>query len=131
MEYNPRRHGQTKSEEKRTAPGTRRRPRGVRVAKLPKHAVTLAAIVRAKEGQELLLEAELRALVAPTRREEGCLQYDLHRSTDLTGQFFLHEVWETREHHTAHYETPHFLRWNARKDALLAAREATFWQQIA
>jgi hypothetical protein len=27
--------------------------------------------------------------------------------------------------------TPHFLRWNARKDALLASREGTFWQQIA
>ncbi len=108
-----------------------RRPRGARVAKLPKHAVTLAVIVRAKEGQELLLEAELRALVAPTRREEGCLQYDLHRSTELAGQFFLHEVWETREHHTAHTRTPHFLRWNARKDALLIAREVTFWQQIA
>lgn len=110
---------------------SRKRSKGPRVAKLPKHAVTLAVIVRAKEGQELLLEAELRALVAPTRREEGCLQYDLHRSTDLTGQFFLHEVWESREHHTAHTRTPHFLRWNARKDALLAAREATFWQQIA
>jgi quinol monooxygenase YgiN len=110
---------------------SRKRPKGLRVAKLPKHAVTLAVIVRAKEGQELLLEAELRALVAPTRREEGCLQYDLHRSTDLTGQFFLHEVWESREHHTAHTRTPHFLRWNARKDALLTAREATFWQQIA
>ncbi len=109
----------------------RRRPRGARVAKLPKHAVTLAVIVRAKEGQELLLEAELRALLAPTRREEGCLQYDLHRSTELAGQFFLHEVWETREHHTAHTRTPHFLRWNARKDALLIAREVTFWQQIA
>lgn len=109
---------------------TRRRSKGARVAKLPKHAVTLAVIVRAKEGQELLLEAELRALVAPTRREEGCLQYDLHRSAELAGQFFLHEVWETREHHTAHTRTPHFLRWNARKDALLVAREVTFWQQI-
>ncbi len=108
-----------------------RRSRGAKAAKLPKHAVTLAVIVRAKEGQELLLEAELRALVAPTRREEGCLQYDLHRSTELAGQFFLHEVWETREHHTAHTRTPHFLRWNARKDALLIAREVTFWQQIA
>jgi quinol monooxygenase YgiN len=93
--------------------------------------VTLTVIVRAKEGQELLLEAELRALVAPTRREEGCLQYDLHRSAELAGQFFLHEVWASRELHTAHTRTPHFLRWNARKDALLAAREATFWQQIA
>jgi quinol monooxygenase YgiN len=109
----------------------RRRFKGAKVVKLPKHAVTLAVIMRAKEGQEPLLEAELRALVAPTRREEGCLQYDLHCSTDLAGQFFLHEVWETREHHTAHTRTPHFLRWDARKDALLAAREATFWQQIA
>jgi quinol monooxygenase YgiN len=110
---------------------SRKRSKGAKVVKLPKHAVTLAVIVRAKEGQELLLEAELRALVAPTRREEGCLQYDLHRSTDLAGQFFLHEVWETREHHAAHTRTRHFLRWNARKDSLLAAREATFWQQIA
>jgi quinol monooxygenase YgiN len=110
---------------------SRRRTKGATVVKLPKHAVTLTVIVRAKEGQELLLEGELRALVAPTRREAGCLQYDLHRSTELPGQFFLHEVWETREHHTAHTRTPHFLRWNARKDALLTAREATFWQQIA
>jgi hypothetical protein len=27
--------------------------------------------------------------------------------------------------------SPHFLRWNARKDALLASRDATFWKQIA
>jgi len=109
----------------------RRSSKGARVVKLPKHAVTLTVVVRAKEGQELLLEAELRALVAPTRREEGCLQYDLHRSKELPGQFFLHEVWGSSEHHTAHTRTPHFLRWNARKDALLAAREAIFWQQIA
>ena len=110
---------------------SRRKSEGARVVKLPKHAVTLTVVVRAKEGQELLLEAELRALVGPTRREEGCLQYDLHRSTELPGQFFLHEVWESREHHTTHTRTPHFLRWNARKDALLAARELIFWKQIA
>jgi len=108
-----------------------RKSKRAKVVKLPKHAVTLVVIMRAKEGQEPLLEAELRALVAPTRREEGCLQYDVHRSADLPSQFLLHEVWETREHHTAHTRTPHFLRWNARKDSLLAAREATFWQQIA
>jgi hypothetical protein len=27
--------------------------------------------------------------------------------------------------------TPHFLRWNARKDALLTSRDGTFWKQIA
>ncbi len=88
-------------------------------------------ILRAKEGQEPLLEAELRALIAPTRREEGCLTYDLHRALEIPGAFLLHEVWTTREHHRLHTKTPHFLRWDARKNALLALREATFWQQLA
>ena len=98
--------------------------------KLPKEAVTLAVILRPRDGQDLMLEAELRALIAPTRKEEGCLRYDLHRSVEGPGAFLLHEIWETREHHTAHTKTDHFLRWNARKDGLLASREVGFWRQI-
>jgi len=98
--------------------------------KLPKSGVTLVVLMRARAGHEPFLEAELRALVTPTRKEEGCLQYDLHRAADGTGAFLVHEVWESRERHTAHTKTDHFLRWNARKDALLASREATFWTQI-
>jgi len=99
-------------------------------AKLPKEAATLIVVLRAREGQETLLEAELRALVGPSRREEGCIRYDLHRSVDTPGAVLLHEVWASREAHTEHIHTPHFLRWNARKDALLASREANFWKQI-
>lgn len=108
-----------------------RKPHGRSQVKLPKNAVTLVVLLRAKAGQEILLEAELRALLGPTRREEGCLTYDLHRATDIPGAFLLHEVWESREHHRAHTKTPHFTRWDARKDALLASREASFWQQLA
>jgi quinol monooxygenase YgiN len=110
---------------------TRRRTHGATVTRLPKNAVTLVATLRAKEGQQILLEAELRALIAPTRKEEGCRQCDLHRCVDQPGAYLFHEVWETREHHTAHTRTPHFLRWNARKDALLASRESAFWHQLA
>jgi quinol monooxygenase YgiN len=109
----------------------RRRPNGATVTKLPKSAVTLVVTLRAKEGQHILLEAELRALIGPTRKEQGCLQYDLHRCADQPGTFLFHEVWETRDHHTAHTRTPHYLRWNARKDALLASRESAFWHQLA
>jgi quinol monooxygenase YgiN len=108
-----------------------RRARGAAGGKLPKEAVTLIVILRAREGQETLLEAELRAMVGPTRKEEGCLRYDLHRSIDTPGALLLHEVWTSREAHTEHTHTPHFLRWNARKDALLASRDATFWMQVA
>jgi len=99
-------------------------------AKLPKHAITLIVLLRAREGQETILEAELRALLSPTRKEEGCLRYDLYRSADTPGALLLHEVWETRDAHTEHTHSPHFLRWNARKDALLAGRDATFWRQV-
>jgi quinol monooxygenase YgiN len=108
-----------------------RKHQGAKITKLPKGALTLVVTLRAKEGQHLLLEAELRALVAPTRKEEGCLQYDLHRGADQPGSYLFHEVWESREHHVAHTRTPHFLRWNARKDSLLASKESAFWQQIA
>jgi len=119
---------------KARARGSKRRTRKARGAaggKLPKDAVTLIVILRAREGQETLLEAELRALVSPSRREEGCLAYNLHRSLDTPGALLLHEVWASREAHTEHTNTPHFLRWNARKDALLASRDGTFWKQIA
>jgi quinol monooxygenase YgiN len=109
---------------------TLRRSRSRGNAKLPKDAVTLIVLLRAREGQETILEAELRGMVAPTRKEEGCLRYDLHRSVDTPGALLLHEVWESREAHTGHTHSPHFLRWNARKDALLASRDATFWKQV-
>jgi quinol monooxygenase YgiN len=108
-----------------------RAARGAAAGKLPKDAVTLIVILRAREGQETLLEAELRAMVSPSRKEQGCLRYDLHRSLDIPGALLLHEVWSSREAHTEHMNTPHFLRWNARKDALLASRDGTFWKQIA
>jgi quinol monooxygenase YgiN len=108
-----------------------RKARGAAGGKLPKDAVTQIVILRAREGQETLLEAELRAMVGPSRKEEGCLRYDLHRSVDISGALLLHEVWTSREAHTEHMNTPHFLRWNARKDALLASRDGTFWKQVA
>jgi quinol monooxygenase YgiN len=99
--------------------------------KLSKYAVTLIVLLKSREGQEPLLEAELRALVGPTRREQGCITYDLHRGSDVPGAFLLHEVWASRDHHRLHTQTPHFIRWDARKDALLASRDVTFWKQVA
>jgi quinol monooxygenase YgiN len=102
-----------------------------RAAKLPKDAVALVVMMHAKSGQEPLLQAELTALIRPTRKEDGCILYDLHHSSDILGDFLFYEIWASREAHAAHKRTPHFLRWNARKDTLLAARESTFWKKIS
>src|SRR5579863_48114 len=111
-------------------PARSRKSRAAKTTKLPKDAVTLIVQLRPRDGQEMLLEAELRALIGPTRKEDGCLTYDLHRSAEGPVAYLLHEIWATREAHSKHTNTPHFLRWNARKDALLASREVTYWKQI-
>ena len=122
----------TKRKAKNSRSSSKRHSRKTRISgnKLPKDAVTLIVLLRAREGQEVLLEAELRALISPTRKEEGCITYELHRCADAIGAFLLHEVWESRDAHTAHTKTAHFLRWNARKDALLISRDASFWKLI-
>jgi quinol monooxygenase YgiN len=116
-----------KKAQKRSKAKGRRRAAG---GKLPKDAVTLIVLLRAREGQETILEAELRALVSPSRKEDGCFRFDMYRSVDTPGAFLLHEVWANREAHTEHTHSPHFLRWNARKDALIASRDGTFWKQV-
>jgi quinol monooxygenase YgiN len=137
LEYNP--GLMAKRASKSSSGGRRKRATGAtksasrkstKDGKLPKEAVTLVVLLKSREGQEPLLEAELRALVGPTRKEEGCMVYDLHRGTDVLSSYLLHEVWATREAHRLHTQTPHFIRWNARKDSLLASRDATFWTQI-
>jgi len=111
-------------------PARLRKSRKATSAKLPKDAVTLIVQLRPRDGQEMLLEAELRALVGPTRKEDGCLTYDLHRSAEGPSAFLLDEVWASREAHSRHTKTPHFLRWNARKDSLLASRDVTHWKKV-
>lgn len=93
-------------------------------------SVTLMVRLQAREGQEAALEKELLALIEPTRAEAGCLAYDLYGAADTPGLFTLHEEWASREDHERHTQTPHFLRWSARKDAVLANRDAAFWKKI-
>jgi quinol monooxygenase YgiN len=132
--YNPapmaKRETKRSKSRQRSRTASRKSPsRKSKDGKLPKEAVTIVVLLKSREGQEPLLEAELRALVGPTRKEDGCITYDLHRG-DAPSSFLLHEVWESREAHRLHTQTPHFIRWNARKDALLVSRDATFWSQI-
>jgi quinol monooxygenase YgiN len=124
--HKAKRAGSKRSSKKKVS----RKSRSHGSSKLPKDAVTLIVLLRAREGQETILEAELRALVGPSRKEDGCLRFDLHRSVDTPGALLLHEVWSSREAHTEHTHLPHFLRWNARKDSLLASRDATFWKHV-
>jgi quinol monooxygenase YgiN len=76
-------------------------------SEVPKGAVILTAMVKAKSGQEHAVKEALLALVEPTRKEAGCLCYNLHQSKADPTQFMFYEQWATQEALSAHGKTPH------------------------
>jgi quinol monooxygenase YgiN len=74
---------------------------------VPKGAVILTAIVKAKPGQEDAVKDALLSLVEPTRKESGCLLYNLHQSKSDQTMFMFYEQWASKEALDAHGKTPH------------------------
>jgi quinol monooxygenase YgiN len=76
-------------------------------ADVPKGAVILTAMVKAKQGQEDAVKEALLSLVEPTRKEPGCLCYNLHQSKADPTQFMFYEQWASQADLAAHGKTPH------------------------
>ena len=76
-------------------------------AEVPKDAVVLTAMVKAKPGQEDAVKEALLSLVEPTRKEPGCLCYNLHQSKADPSQFMFYEQWASKDDLAAHGKTPH------------------------
>lgn len=70
-------------------------------------ALTIVAKIQAKEDKIDLVKAELIKLIAPTLKEEGCIQYDLHQDNDDPATFVFYENWQSRALWLAHMENDH------------------------
>jgi quinol monooxygenase YgiN len=60
--------------------------------------LTVVAMLKAKPGKDATLKQALLALIAPTRKEPGCVNYDLHQSADDPMCFLFHENWTSKQH---------------------------------
>jgi quinol monooxygenase YgiN len=69
--------------------------------------LTVVAEVQAKPGKEDALKAALLELIGPTRREDGCVQYDLHVHTSAPGRFVFYENWTSAEALARHAGSAH------------------------
>ncbi|MHB8971203.1 MAG: putative quinol monooxygenase [Pirellulaceae bacterium] len=83
------------------------RAEGVAAADMPKDGIILTAMVKAKAGQEAAVKEALVSLVEPTRKEPGCLCYNLHQSKSNPAQFMFYEQWASQEAIDAHGKSPH------------------------
>ena len=82
--------------------------------------LTVVAESYAKPGREEELGELLKGLIPPTRKETGCVQYDLHVDNDRPGHFLFLEHWTSLAHLQAHLASPHFAAFQARSAELLA-----------
>lgn len=93
--------------------------------------ITVIAHFQAKSGKEGRLEEELLKMIAPTRAEPGCLNYDLHRAAE-PGRFVFYENWASQAHLDQHVQTPHFqLMKQATADLLGAPLEIALLKMIS
>lgn len=69
--------------------------------------IAVVAISVAKPGYEEKLRGALEGIVGPTRKEQGALQYDLHRDVNEPRRFVFVERWESKEALAAHAKSAH------------------------
>ena len=69
--------------------------------------LTIVAHITANADNIALVKSELLKLIDPTRKEQGCIQYDLHQDNDNPAVFIFYENWESRELWQTHMNNDH------------------------
>lgn len=82
--------------------------------------VHVLALFIAAPGKGEELERVLTALIEPTRKEAGCIRYDLVQGLGKPAEFAFIEEWESAEHLDAHSQTPHVREAGRKAGPLLA-----------
>ena len=70
----------------------------------------IVLIARLKVKADKIEQAKTAALaiVAESRQETGCINYDIHQAIDDETVFFWHETWANKATLDEHFETPFF-----------------------
>lgn len=69
--------------------------------------LTIVANIIAKQDKVELVKSELLKLIATTRAEEGCVNYDLHQDNENPAHFLFYENWASRELWQQHMANKH------------------------
>lgn len=73
--------------------------------------VVLAVTWMAKAGREAEVEAVFAKLSEESRKETGCVMYQVHRHKTESRRFFIYEQYKDDAALEAHRAAPHFLQY--------------------
>jgi quinol monooxygenase YgiN len=93
--------------------------------------VTVIATIEVRPGSEEEFLQAVPDVVAATRDEEACLNYDLHQSTTNPGLFVFYENWTSLAGLDQHSKSAHIQAFRARIGHLLARpTEIVLWKMV-
>jgi len=94
-------------------------------------SLIVIAQFKAKPGKESQVRQELLSLLAPSRKDAGCLSYHLHQAADNPALFLFHENWASKADLDAHLQKPHLQSALAKVGPLSAEPpQVTLWEKI-
>ena len=85
--------------------------------------VTVVARIKAKRKYTNRVKQELAGLMAPTRREQGCLTYDVYQNVDDRSLFLFHEIWESQRLLEKHWKSEHLKVYRQATEEMIEERE--------
>jgi len=97
------------------------------------------AIVKVKPGNEKLAKEEMLKLIPLTRREPGCIQYDMHINVGTEPNdymkenprlFMFYEIWRSREDWDLHMNMPYLKRWFYMSKNVCEGIDITIWEML-
>ena len=95
------------------------------------NSITVVATFHARPGKESELRNALMGLLAPTRKEFGCLNYDLHQSPEEPAKFLFYENWTSKDALGTHLQSAHVKALLPQVDDLCVAfPEIKIWEKI-
>ena len=65
----------------------------------------------------------LKQLVVESRKESGCIKYDLHQSLESSNVFVMYEIWQDQSALDDHMQSVHFTSYKKNSQTILESLE--------
>ena len=69
--------------------------------------ITIVVKIKAKEEFAQKVKQEMIALAKQTRKEQGCINYDLHQAEEDNNLFIFYENWKSQKDLDGHMQKPY------------------------
>lgn len=84
--------------------------------------IVVLARLKARQDSVETVKSELVKMVEPTRKEAGCITYQLHQDNEDPSVFVFYEIWESAVSLESHKDTDHYRHYAATVFGLIEGR---------